>query len=88
MNWNPRFVTFESLWNVTISPDSIDSNRFPACSALQARAKSLEPDDCPASELKKKGKEMLYLMTHSTHFIYVYMASVIWRRTYVKGPFR
>ena len=28
---------------------------------------------------KKKGrKEMFYLMTHSTHFIYGYMASDIW----------
>ena len=26
-------------------------------------------------------KEMLYLMTHSTHFIYGYMASNIWKRT-------
>ena len=31
----------------------------------------------------RKGKEMLYLMTHSTHFIYGYMASDI--LTY--GPF-
>ena len=28
-----------------------------------------------------KGKEMLYLTTHSTHFIYGYMASDIWLRT-------
>ena len=27
---------------------------------------------------KKKGKEMFYLTTHSTHFIYGYMASDIW----------
>ena len=25
-----------------------------------------------------KGKEMFYLTTHSTHFIYGYMASDIW----------
>ena len=26
-------------------------------------------------------REMFYLMTHSTHFIYAYMASAIWLRT-------
>ena len=26
----------------------------------------------------RKGKEILYLMTHSTHFIYGYMALDIW----------
>ena len=29
----------------------------------------------------RKGKEMFYLTTHSTHFIYGYMASDIWLRT-------
>ena len=29
----------------------------------------------------RKGKEMFYLTTHSTHFIYGYMASDIWQRT-------
>ena len=28
-----------------------------------------------------EGKEMFYLTTHSTHFIYGYMASDIWLRT-------
>ena len=28
--------------------------------------------------LLTKGKEMLYLMTHSTHFIYGYMVSDVW----------
>ena len=32
----------------------------------------------------RKGKEIFYLTTHSTHFIYGYMAS----QTYGKGPFR
>ena len=31
--------------------------------------------------LEWKGKEMFYLMMHSTHFIYGYMASDIWLRT-------
>ena len=30
---------------------------------------------------RKEGKEMFYLTTHSTHFIYGYMASDIWLRT-------
>ena len=30
-----------------------------------------------------KGKGMFYLTTHSTHFIYGYMASDIWLRTVV-----
>ena len=34
-------------------------------------------------EGEKNGKEMFYLTTHSTHFIYGYMASDIG-----KGPFR
>ena len=31
--------------------------------------------------LKKREREMFYLTTHSTHFIYSYMASDIWLRT-------
>ena len=31
--------------------------------------------------MKEGRKEMFYLMTHSTHFIYGYMASDIWLRT-------
>ena len=31
--------------------------------------------------MKEGRKEMFYLMTHSTHFIYGYMASNIWSRT-------
>ena len=31
--------------------------------------------------VKKEKKEMFYLTTHSTHFIYGYMASDIWLRT-------
>ena len=34
------------------------------------------PIDCPVRE-----REMFYLTTHSTHFIYGYMASDIWLRT-------
>ena len=30
---------------------------------------------------KERGREMFYLTTHSTHFIYGYMASDIWLRT-------
>ena len=31
-----------------------------------------------AMKVIRKGKEMFYLTTHSTHFIYGYMASDIW----------
>ena len=33
------------------------------------------------SEWERKGKEMVYLTTHSTYVIYGYMASDIWLRT-------
>ena len=33
---------------------------------------------------KKREREMFYLTTHSTHFIYGYMASDIWLRTILK----
>ena len=33
------------------------------------------------SSKERKGKEVFYLSTHSTHFIYSYMASDIWLRT-------
>ena len=33
------------------------------------------------SERAKREREMFYLTTHSTHFIYGYMASDIWLRT-------
>ena len=32
--------------------------------------------------MRERDREMFYLMTHSTHFIYGYMASDIWLRTY------
>ena len=32
----------------------------------------------PTTTRKEGRKEMFYLMTHSTHFIYGYMASDIW----------
>ena len=32
-------------------------------------------------EQREREREMFYLMTHSTHFIYGYMASDIWLRT-------
>ena len=32
-------------------------------------------------KVKRKGKEMFYLTTHSTHFIYGYMVSDIWLGT-------
>ena len=42
-------------------------------------------NNCKWSKLKKKRREkereMFYLTTHSTHFIYGYMASDIWLRT-------
>ena len=36
---------------------------------------------CLASSLVERRKEMFYLTTHSTHYIYGYMASDIWYRT-------
>ena len=38
-------------------------------------------NDCIPPNLKEGRKEMFYLTTHSTHFIYGYMASDIWLRT-------
>ena len=35
----------------------------------------------PSGPVKEGRKEMFYLTTHSTHFIYGYMASDIWKRT-------
>ena len=34
----------------------------------------------------QREREMFYLTTHSTHFIYGYMASDIWLRTYEDMP--
>ena len=36
---------------------------------------------CPRSRLTRGRKEMFYLTTHSTHFIYGYMASDKWQKT-------
>ena len=36
--------------------------------------------ECPVG-LREREREMFYLTTHSTHFIYGYMASDIWLRT-------
>ena len=35
----------------------------------------------PRNYLREREREMFYLTTHSTHFIYGYMASDIWLRT-------
>ena len=36
---------------------------------------------CGMAHIKEREREMFYLTTHSTHFIYGYMASDIWLRT-------
>ena len=36
---------------------------------------------CLVGAVREREKEMFYLTTHSTHFIYGYMASDIWLRT-------
>ena len=37
--------------------------------------------ECPRMLEREREREMFYLTTHSTHFIYGYMASDIWLRT-------
>ena len=39
------------------------------------------PDTQRYPKQREREREMFYLTTHSTHFIYGYMASVIWLRT-------
>ena len=46
-----------------------------------ARTTSWRPPSSPLSKGQEGRKEMFYLTTHSTHFIYGYMASDIWLRT-------
>ena len=48
---------------------------------LQTRSARLLPFVGCYLDLKEGRKEMFYLTTHSTHFIYGYMASDIWLRT-------
>ena len=42
----------------------------------------------PRAAEREKEREMFYLTTHSTHFIYGYMASDIWLRTIVRKETR
>ena len=39
------------------------------------------PDIAASTTLRERERDMFYLTTHSTHFIYGYMASEIWLRT-------
>ena len=46
-----------------------------------SRCVSLYECVCVYVYVRERGREMFYLTTHSTHFIYGYMASGIWLRT-------
>ena len=45
---------------------------------LEDNVKKLKDVAQSVLQKERKGKEMFYLTTHSTHFIYGYMASDIW----------
>ena len=64
-------VAIKSSGNRTM----VEAGRF---SALSVRSRSSR---FRRSNTKLKEREMFYLTTHSTHFIYGYMASDIWLRT-------
>ena len=45
---------------------------------ILARMVDVDPKVAESCKYTKGRKEMFYLTTHSTHFIYCYMASDIW----------
>ena len=49
---------------------------FTECGAVKTRL-----NEIARNNRERMGKEMFYLTTHSTHFIYGYMVSDIWLRT-------
>ena len=54
----------------------LDADEFLKCT--ERKAENVKPVDTTAHVLRYFNEEMFYLMTHSTHFIYGYMASDIW----------
>ena len=57
----------------------IDPMTHSTMSRLFLHASSICKKSCITLAIRKEGrKEMFYLMMHSTHFIYSYMASDIW----------
>ena len=60
--------------------DLQDVSRLPTRDVTFAHAQCTGWRKTPVSQHKRirKGKEMFYLSTHSTHFIYGYIASDIW----------
>ena len=69
--------TFENLLLITFLSGTSNSVFTRSLSMCKASFSSF-PD---TNQLPRKGKEMFYLTTHSTHFIYGYMASDRWLRT-------
>ena len=55
----------------------ISAREIPRASLLRYQSQT----NCSPVEHVKREREMFYLTTHSTHFIYGYMASDIWLRT-------
>ena len=73
----PTARTAEQGFAVVISqvPSGVDGEIQPPCGQCYT------PSLLTCWGAGKEGKEMFYLTTHSTHFIYGYMASDIWLRT-------
>ena len=79
-----------SMLNIEIKEISLQSSRIPTglrghlCSVRTGDTAQIRPRRGGSSSLAalqgspERRKEMFYLTTHSTHFIYGYMASVIW----------
>ena len=54
---------------------------WPSCAVLTTQFNRCNCVTLPSYRRKEGRKEMFYLTTHSTHFIYGYMVSDIWLRT-------
>ena len=76
---NTRYVLFTVIWRVTYCEGPFRRRKREPLHGLLLAAR------------ERKGKDMFYLTTHSTHFIYGYMESDIWLRTILinsKGSFK
>ena len=73
-----------SCYEIQSTPDYLSLSGFSTAfnrSRISQLTRLLQNLGLPSANATMNRKEMFYLTTHSTHFIYSYMASDIWLRT-------
>ena len=80
-NVRERNILFNDALNTLTSPYRLSLLYGHGTTPLKVSKVRSSRSNHHRSKSRKREREMFYLTTHSTHFIYGYMASDIWLRT-------